>query len=365
MKYQAPFGSADPGAPYVDKNTPGAVAGSKVPAKAIEHPQRELDTLIEKSGLTPSEADLTQLTHAVRSQKLNYVTAGGTANAITFTLDPAPANWAALEGVPFKLKFAAQNTGAVTININGFGTKALTRVDGIALEGGEVGPGQIWDVVYDGTQVQLLGYSSIVAKPVNSQTFTTAGADTFTVPAGISFVYVEAWGGGGGGGGTGAAASAGGGGGGGEYRSGWVAVTPGDAIAVTVGAGGTGGNTSGTNGSAGATSSFGALVSCGGGGGGTGSNSGGANGGAGGSGGAGGVTSFEGASGQTSYILGSSAIGGAGGAPFGLPGAFSIASASGSIGGRDGPSAGSGAGGGANGGAGGDGGDGRVTVQWG
>jgi hypothetical protein len=57
MKYQAPFGAADPNDPYVDKNTPGAVAGSKVPAKAIEHPQRELDHLISWAGLTPADTD--------------------------------------------------------------------------------------------------------------------------------------------------------------------------------------------------------------------------------------------------------------------------------------------------------------------
>lgn len=66
MKYQAPFGSLDPNDPYVDKNVPGAVAGSKVPAKAIEHPQREIETAILQAGLVPSEGDLTQLAQAIR-----------------------------------------------------------------------------------------------------------------------------------------------------------------------------------------------------------------------------------------------------------------------------------------------------------
>lgn len=65
MKYQAPFGAADPDDSYVDKNVPGAVSGSKVPAKAIEHPQRELDHLIAWAGLTPSDSDLEQVRKAL------------------------------------------------------------------------------------------------------------------------------------------------------------------------------------------------------------------------------------------------------------------------------------------------------------
>ncbi|BDA84957.1 hypothetical protein Sa4125_24990 [Aureimonas sp. SA4125] len=71
MEYQAPFGSTDPDAPYVDRNTPGAVAGSKVPAAAIEDPQRELEYLIAQAGLTPSAADLTQVWQAIRSMLVN------------------------------------------------------------------------------------------------------------------------------------------------------------------------------------------------------------------------------------------------------------------------------------------------------
>lgn len=65
MKYQAPFGSPDPNAGYVDKNVPGATAGSKVPAKAVEHPQREIHNVIVQTGLVPDEGDLTQLWQAL------------------------------------------------------------------------------------------------------------------------------------------------------------------------------------------------------------------------------------------------------------------------------------------------------------
>ncbi|MDD1499816.1 hypothetical protein PVA19_15445 [Agrobacterium sp. CNPSo 3708] len=67
MKYNQPFGSTDPNAPYVDRNTPGAIAGSRVPAAAIEHPQREIMAVIAAAGLTPDPADLTQLLQAIQN----------------------------------------------------------------------------------------------------------------------------------------------------------------------------------------------------------------------------------------------------------------------------------------------------------
>ncbi|WP_327211996.1 hypothetical protein U8Q06_20915 [Rhizobium beringeri] len=91
MKYQAPFGSVDPNAPYVDRNTPGAVVGSKIPAAAVEDPQRELVNVILAAGLTPDEDDQTLVLQA-----LFALTAPGTGAYFSFvngtTVQLAPAN---------------------------------------------------------------------------------------------------------------------------------------------------------------------------------------------------------------------------------------------------------------------------------
>lgn len=76
-----------------------------------------------------------------------------------------------------------------------------------------------------------------------SQTFNAPGASSFTVPAGVTSITVEAWGGGGGGSSRFGAAA---GGGGGAYTKGTLTVTPGSTLNFTVGAGGTAGN-AGTN----------------------------------------------------------------------------------------------------------------------
>ncbi|MBE3590015.1 MAG: hypothetical protein IMW98_04210 [Firmicutes bacterium] len=107
-----------------------------------------------------------------------------------------------------------------------------------------------------------------------SQVFDASG--TFTVPAGVTRIWIEMWGaGGGGGGGSNVAGTWGGGGGGGSGAyliSNAVNVTPGQQITITVGAGGGGGASgnggSGQNGGAGGASSCLGYTAGGGGGGG-------------------------------------------------------------------------------------------------
>jgi prepilin-type N-terminal cleavage/methylation domain-containing protein len=151
------------------------------------------------------------------------------------------------------------------------------------------------------------------------QSFTTVGAATWTVPAGVSSVEVLVVAGGGGGAGVRGA----GGGAGGVIHQASYSVTAGNSITVTVGSGGAGGGGSGSNG---ANSMFGSLTAIGGGYGGNGDVAGG-NGGSGG--GAGGQ--WSGASGGTGTVgqgnnggnnsmipTGSNGAGGGGGA--GTPG---------------------------------------------
>lgn len=65
MKYVQPFGEADPNAPYKDRNSSAGEPGSRVPAKAIENPQREIQEVILQAGLTPSSENVTQLYEAI------------------------------------------------------------------------------------------------------------------------------------------------------------------------------------------------------------------------------------------------------------------------------------------------------------
>lgn len=62
MKYIPPLNDTlEREGKYVTANPIAGVRGSTVPAEAIEHPMREIVNCIEQAGLTPNDADLTQL----------------------------------------------------------------------------------------------------------------------------------------------------------------------------------------------------------------------------------------------------------------------------------------------------------------
>lgn len=88
---------------------------------------------------------------------------------------------------------------------------------------------------------------------VQAATDVYNASGTWTAPAGVTSVTVEAWGGGGAGGGATGTQAKGGGGAGGQYASKVITVTPGNSYAVAVGTGGTG---STGNGTAGGDSTF-------------------------------------------------------------------------------------------------------------
>lgn len=91
------------------------------------------------------------------------------------------------------------------------------------------------------------------------QSFLSSG--TFLVPAGVTQVEIECWGGGAGSYASVPGLPSGGGSGGGYARKRIAGLTPGQRISVTVGIGGTGGTAAGGSASAGGTSSFGNFVS--------------------------------------------------------------------------------------------------------
>ncbi|WP_107341019.1 hypothetical protein [Agrobacterium pusense] len=257
MKYHPPFGSVDPDAHYVDKNVPGAIRGSAVPAAAIEIPQREIVDFILKSGLVPSDETL-QLAQGVQTGKVNFAAAAGPANALTATMSPAPAELTL--GMRLTLLISTANTGAATLNVNGFGAIPITLIDGGALGAGDLPAGVPISLVYTGSAWALVGVSlSQLQKASIGQTQIFSSSGTFTVPAGVYLINVSLIAAGGGGArGGGAYNLSGGGGGAGGYAEKLITTTPGTNYAVTIGAGGARGDTLGGTGG---TTSFGSVFS--------------------------------------------------------------------------------------------------------
>ena len=63
-------------------------------------------------------------------------------------------------GQRFSFIAAGTNTGATTLNINSIGAKSITKHGTTALDANDIVSGSAYEVVYDGTQFQLINPSS-------------------------------------------------------------------------------------------------------------------------------------------------------------------------------------------------------------
>ena len=98
--------------------------------------------LMECAGGAQQTAPATALQHApqcgqVQRNAFNYAgVAGGTANALTATLTPAPASYT--DDLAVVVRVTSNNTGATTLNVNGLGTIAILGAGHQPLQGGEL-----------------------------------------------------------------------------------------------------------------------------------------------------------------------------------------------------------------------------------
>lgn len=90
---------------------------------------------------------------AAQQNSFRYAADTGTANVYAIALSPAPV---LVPGSGFYFKAAHANTGASTLAVNGGSAKAITKSGTTALAGAEISANQIVQVIYDGTQFQLI-----------------------------------------------------------------------------------------------------------------------------------------------------------------------------------------------------------------
>ncbi len=166
MQYVQPYDQpSNPNAPYVNGNPSAGVQGSIIPAGAVENPQREIVSVITLAGLTPSGSDLTQVAQAIQSDQFNFAVAGGTANALTAALTPAPV--ALMTGMVINLLISTSNLGGATLNLNGKGAVPIQTMRGGALAKSDLPAGSIVRLVYSGSAWILAGiaYSEVPIFP--------------------------------------------------------------------------------------------------------------------------------------------------------------------------------------------------------
>jgi hypothetical protein len=310
--------------------------------------QAEVDARTATGG---TGASLVATPTLARSTLLSdYVIDTGSATA--YAIAPTPAITAYVTGQRFLFKATHANTTTTpTLAVNGLTAKTIVKPTATALNVGDIPLNGMIEVVYDGTNFEIVSASNLPLPPLSSsninqvvmttdgtsyafgvpynyQSFTASG--TWTKPTNLSgteMVVVQLWGAGGGGGSCkNASGGSGGGGGGGafveaRFRASDLSATE----TVTIGAGGIAGvGATPTAGGVGGNTTFGSRLTAYGGGGGGYYSSGSA---AGGGGGGGGAQSAGSVGGNDQAANG----GGAGGSPVG--GAASVQSAFGGAGG--------------------------------
>lgn len=84
----------------------------------------------------------------------NYAVDVGIANNYAITISGVDTTYVA--GIRFQFKATNTNTNSCSLNVNSQGTKAIVSSNGSDLPAGAIISGAIIDVMYDGTQFQLL-----------------------------------------------------------------------------------------------------------------------------------------------------------------------------------------------------------------
>ena len=251
MQYQAPLGSADPNAPYVQGNPAAGLRGSYVPAPAIEQPMRELLAVIAADPrLVPSNTDLTQVLEAIRYL---IATAIAAIPPVQIPAFPPIPTYGATEGVKEAANTFSLNYPGLAPNPDVAATDLLAFYETVA-EGGEAA-GVHRSITFSALAAAILALQTqAIAEAsgeyVQFKAFPQPGSFTFVPDPLCTAIEIMCWAAGGGGGYCPPAAAGGGGGG---FAWGSYPCTPGSPIAVVVGAGG-GGGTSGAGGTGGSSS---------------------------------------------------------------------------------------------------------------
>lgn len=211
------------------------------------------------------------------------IRAQGTSTGTSGALELSVPVFTLIDGIMARVKIHTDTAEGATLNVNATGAKPIVRIDGepidLVLKQGT------WCIfIYSSTLDSWIFEGWSTKTVVKSAIYTKSGS--WTVPANVTSATVLVMGGGGGSGGrveyeksgSWSHTAAGGGGGAGRIKKQELTLTPGQSIAITIGAGGaagsddsgSSGSLAGGNGGNGGTTSFGTLLSATGGNGGTG-----------------------------------------------------------------------------------------------
>ena len=147
---------------FKDCTSPSANDGTVLVAGFLNQVKAQIATAIRSAAVTEDNSDDAMLWKAIQaaaasgSVRIVYGLTAGAANAYTLAPSPVFASLSALTGVPCFIRFNAANTGASTLAVNSLTALSITRLDGTALQAGDLATSRIYLGLYDGTAFRVL-----------------------------------------------------------------------------------------------------------------------------------------------------------------------------------------------------------------
>lgn len=143
-----------------------------------------LTTQVEniRNQTTPGSVTKTMIAdmfQALVNSKTNIIYGVNASGTDTYSATVSVTVVAYVSGQHFHVKFANTNTGAATINFNSLGAKSIVKNVSTALASGDIPANRFLELVYDGTNFQIIGPVG-----VTGGTVTTVG--TGTISNGVS-----------------------------------------------------------------------------------------------------------------------------------------------------------------------------------
>jgi len=169
------------------ENIPTKVDGETVSASIFNQQVDELENVITSSGITLSNADLTQLAKAIANYagQINYCLDTGAANAYVCNVQGTfKASTALTAGLTIRFRAANANSGASTINYASLGVKNIKKADGSSnLVAGDITTTQDTEVIYDGTNFRLKSFGTLEIGKFNPTDISVSGKLSFSASA--------------------------------------------------------------------------------------------------------------------------------------------------------------------------------------
>jgi len=190
------------------RNTAAGVAGTEVTEGWLNALQEEICGFIEAEGDALDPNSHTQLRlavqRAIQKRTPNYAVAGGTPNALTISLNPAPKNLNDLIGTAIHVWFTATNSGASTLKIGDFDLKDIRWPNGTVTREGDLPGGAIGTFIFNGNYFQIAGILSdaiflrradaTANLPIYPELLTTGNILNYTTGAGtLTIVSGQEW----------------------------------------------------------------------------------------------------------------------------------------------------------------------------